>query len=129
MKGLNKINIYLYFDCLARVFASACNNITENVRQVTQITYEEEVYINGCESWALPNLCTEDRCKKGCIAHEPCRAYYYHGNSGCALCVTEIDESNVGQQPASSDIYIDDDKFEQFVEGRCILVIFLSTSV
>ena len=117
MKCFNGINLYLFFDTLARVFSSTCINDLENTRRLSQFTHEEEMFLLGCRFWSMPNLYTEQHCKKGCIAHWPCRAYYHHVDNGCALCVTEIEESNV-DQPELSDIVIDLNEFDVFIEGK-----------
>ena len=121
MRGFNEINLYLFFDFLVRVFSSTCNNDLENTRRLSQLTHEEDMFLLGCRFWSMPNLYTEDCCRKGCIAHEPCRAYYFDDNNECALCVTEVPESNVDQQPAWSDVYIDLNKFEYFIAGKSMV--------
>ena len=110
---LNEINLFMFFEILVRVFGRTCSNTMENTRNVSQLTYEEETFLNGCRFWSVPNLFSEHHCKKGCITHTPCRAYHHNDDNGCALCVTEVKESNV-YQPELTDIVIDLTKFERF---------------
>ena len=101
--------IFVLFGFLSPVLCSLCNNRAQNVTKASLISayqfdsFDNPVvtddklnnYLDGCQFWKMPNLSTEERCEKGCTAHDLCRAYRFDENIGCDLCVTEIASSTI----------------------------------